>query len=108
MKKDSHFDRCHGNGETAKIYQSIEHKFTPEFQKLTLDLLAENYIRFEMLRPGKLSDREYGVLKNTWRSVAEELGVLYDYPYNLHTFPHAHPFSRQAARLGKEQLGIEL
>lgn len=104
----SNFEKCHGNGETYKTYKSLEPKFTEEFQKVTFELMVENYIRFEMLRIGKLSDREYVNLKHQWRSIAEELRVLYDYPYNLEVFPHSHPFSQRAAAEGKKRLGINL
>lgn len=103
---DSKFERCHSGSETYRALKAIEHRFTDEFNKLTFDLMVENFIRFEMERPGMLSDRDFTKLKDTWHFVAEELKVLYDYPYNMNVFQNNHPFSGAASVEGKKKLGI--
>lgn len=92
------FQRCHGDGQAYKAYADLESKFTPEFIKLTIELLTENYLRQELdvSKNVLLEDRDFVHLKNTWRSVAEELGVLHKYPYDMSQFPYAHPYAREA------------
>lgn len=101
------FEKCHGSGEAYKTFKSIEHKLTTEFNELTKELMIENYIRLEMLRPGQYDEKGFANMKRQWSFIAEELGVQFDYPYNvLHSFPHAHPFTQEAAAEGKRRLGI--
>lgn len=101
------FERCHGNGEAYKKYKSIKSKFTDEFIGLTREIMIETYIREQMNRPGLYTDRDYVNLKNTWRSVANELGVLYEYPYSMDTFIPGHPDAALVARVAKCRLGID-
>lgn len=95
---NARFQRCHGNGEAYKTYATLEPKFTKEFNKLTLELLTEVYLRKELdvSKNVLLEDRDYVHLRNTWRSVAEELKVLEKYPYDMEQFPHSHPMAREA------------
>lgn len=108
-KSMSTFKTKYGSGETYKAYEKIEKKLTREFQQLTFDLMIENYIRLQMSQCGLESDRTYQAMKNTWRYLAEELGVQRDYPYDvLESFPIAHPFAQDASVEAKRLLGIDL
>jgi hypothetical protein len=97
---EERFDRCHSGGQTYESYKKLMNKFTDEFNEVTHKLLVELYYRYE-LDSKQLSDREFVNLKNVWRSIAEELGVLNDYPYTLETFPPNHPMARSASIAAK-------
>lgn len=99
------FERSHGGGQAYEAYKKIEPKFTDEFKMLTFELLVETYCRTQMDRP-QLIDREYVNCQNIWRAVAEELGILKDYPYIQQGFPHAHPMAGAAAQEAKKRLGL--
>lgn len=103
----SDFEKCYGNGQAAQQYKRIEPKFTSEFQDLTLKIMVENYIRYELLQPSKIQDRDFSNMKLTWRCIAKELGVLYDYPYSMDMFVHSHPMAVKAVRTAKQLVGFE-
>lgn len=100
------FERCHAGGHAYDTYKKLESKFTDEFQGLTFRLMVEIYIRLEMQRPNHITDRDLQNLKSIWRSVAEELKVLSEYPYSMDSFPFNHPLAGEASIEAKRLLGI--
>ena len=102
------YQRCHGDGEAYKTYIELEPKFTDEFISITMQILVENYLRLEMTatRHLLLPDRDYVRIKNTWRSIAEELKVLDKYPYNMDEFTHAHPLAHEAVLRSQDILNL--
>lgn len=101
----SSFEVKYGNGETYKRYAALEPKFTQEFRNVTKELMVETYIRDQM-GSKTMPDRNYQNLKNLWKYIAEELGVLKDYPYDMNTYAPAHPLAKEVAVEGKRVLGI--
>lgn len=99
----SNFEKLHSGGETYRKYKKIEHKLTEEFQDLTKDLMTELYIRDQMGRK-YWDDWLFNQSVRKWNLILRELGV--EYPYRMDVFPHAHPFTREAAIAGKKRLGI--